>query len=65
MAHPLSVDDLAAQILKLVDAKQKHGASRAECFAAIWAVVGAGEPLPASRRAEESATTERTLVLLR
>lgn len=54
--HPdASVDDLAGQILKLVDSKQKNGASRAECFAAIWAVVGAGEPVPASATGQRKA----------
>ena len=31
---------------KLVDSEQKRGASRAECFAAIWAEAGGDEPIP-------------------
>jgi hypothetical protein len=54
--HPdPSVDRLAARLLQLVDSEQKRGASRAECFAAIWAEAGGGEPapvlLPQQRRA--------------
>ena len=54
--HPdPSVDRLAERLLQLVDSEQKRGASRAECFAAIWAEVGGGEPapvlLPEQRRA--------------
>jgi len=45
--HPdASVDRLAERLLELVDSEQKRGASRAECFAAIWAEAGGGEPLP-------------------
>jgi hypothetical protein len=50
-----SVDVLAERLLQLVDSEQKRGASRAECFAAIWAEAGGGEPapvlLPEQRRA--------------
>ena len=42
-----SVDKLAERLLQLVDSEQKRGASRAECFAAIWAEAGGGEPAPA------------------
>lgn len=54
--HPdPSVDRLAERLLQLVDSEQKRGASRAECFAAIWAEAGGGEPapvlLPQQRRA--------------
>lgn len=54
--HPdRTVDRLAARLLQLVDSEQKRGASRAECFAAIWAEAGGGEPapvlLPEQRRA--------------
>ena len=54
--HPdPSVDRLAERLLQLVDSEQKRGASRAECFAAIWAEAGGGEPapvlLPEQRRA--------------
>lgn len=46
--HPdPSVDNLAARLLKLVNSEQKRGASRAECFAAIWSEAGEGEPVPA------------------
>ena len=42
-----SVDQLAERLLRLVDSEQKRGASRAECFAAIWAEAAGGEPMPA------------------
>jgi hypothetical protein len=41
-----SVDRLAARLLQLVDSEQKRGASRAECFAAIWAETTDGEAAP-------------------
>ncbi len=41
-----SLDRLAERLLQLVDSKQKRGASRAECFAAIWAEAGEGEAAP-------------------
>jgi hypothetical protein len=41
-----SLDKLAEQLLHLVDSEQKRGASRAECFATIWAEAGGGEPAP-------------------
>lgn len=41
-----SLDTLAERLLHLVDSEQKRGASRAECFAAIWAEAGDGEPAP-------------------
>ncbi len=45
--HPdPSMDELAEQLLQLVDSEQKRGASRAECFSAIWAKATRGEPLP-------------------
>ena len=45
--HPdPSVDDLAARLLKLVNSEQKRGASRGECFAAIWSEAGGGESAP-------------------
>jgi radical SAM superfamily enzyme YgiQ (UPF0313 family) len=49
--HPdASIDNLAQRLLKLVNSEQKRGASRAECFAAIWSEAGAGDsaPMPAS-----------------
>lgn len=54
--HPeRTVDRLAARLLQLVDSEQKRGASWTECFAAIWAEAGGGEPapvlLPEQRRA--------------
>lgn len=46
--HPdPSVDELAERLLQLVDSEQKRGASRGECFAAIWAEAGVGGPAPA------------------
>jgi radical SAM superfamily enzyme YgiQ (UPF0313 family) len=46
--HPdPGVDELAERLLQLVDSLQKRGASRAECFAAIWAEAGAAGPPPA------------------
>jgi radical SAM superfamily enzyme YgiQ (UPF0313 family) len=46
--HPdPSVDKLAERLLKLVHSEQKRGASRAECFAAIWSEAGGGESAPA------------------
>jgi radical SAM superfamily enzyme YgiQ (UPF0313 family) len=45
--HPdPSVDKLAERLLKLVDSEQKRGATRAECFAGIWAEAAGGEPVP-------------------
>jgi hypothetical protein len=45
--HPdPSIDKLAERLLQLVDSEQKRGASRAECFAAIWAEGSGGEPAP-------------------
>lgn len=45
--HPdRTVDRLAARLLQLVDSEQKRGASRTECFAAIWAEAGGDEPAP-------------------
>jgi len=41
------IDTLAQRLLHLVDSEQKRGASRTECFAAIWADAGGGEPAPA------------------
>jgi radical SAM superfamily enzyme YgiQ (UPF0313 family) len=41
-----AVDQLAERVLKLVDAQQKRGASRAETFAAIWAEANPDEPCP-------------------
>ena len=41
------LDTLAQRLLHLVDSEQKRGASRNECFAAIWAEAGGGEPAPA------------------
>ena len=41
-----SLDQLAERLLHLVDSEQKRGASRAECFAAIWAEASGGEPAP-------------------
>ncbi|MGH9582935.1 MAG: CUAEP/CCAEP-tail radical SAM (seleno)protein [Bryobacteraceae bacterium] len=49
--HPdPSVDTLAERLLQLVDSEQKRGASRTECFAAIWAEAGGSEPVPALTR---------------
>lgn len=46
--HPdPSMDNLAERLLKLVDSEQKRGASRAECFSAIWAQACDGESAPA------------------
>jgi radical SAM superfamily enzyme YgiQ (UPF0313 family) len=46
--HPdPSMDELAERLLKLVDSEQGRGASRAECFAAIWAEAAGGESAPA------------------
>lgn len=46
--HPdPGLDHLAERLLKLVDSEQRRGASRAECFAAIWAEAAGGEPAPA------------------
>jgi radical SAM superfamily enzyme YgiQ (UPF0313 family) len=42
-----SMDQLAERLLKLVDSEQKRGASRAECFASIWAEAAGGESVPA------------------
>jgi hypothetical protein len=42
-----AVDELAAHLLRLVDAQQKAGASRAATFAAIWAAANPEEPCPA------------------
>jgi hypothetical protein len=45
--HPdPSLDNLAERLLQLVDTEQKRGASRAECFAAIWAEANEGAPAP-------------------
>lgn len=45
--HPdRSVDQLAERLLRLVHSEQTQGASRAECFAAIWEEAGGGEPAP-------------------
>ena len=41
-----SLDTLAERLLHLVDFEQKREASRAECFAAIWAEVSGGKPAP-------------------
>lgn len=41
-----SMDELAKRLLRLVHSEQTRGASRAECFAAIWAEAGRGEPAP-------------------
>ena len=41
-----SLDTLAEWLLHLVHSEQKRGASRAECFAGIWAEAGGGEPAP-------------------
>ena len=41
------LDTLAQRLLHLVDSEQKRGASRTECFAAIWAEAGGSEPAPA------------------
>ncbi|HXE12579.1 MAG TPA: CUAEP/CCAEP-tail radical SAM protein [Bryobacteraceae bacterium] len=41
-----SMDQLAARLLQLVHSEQRRGASRAECFAAIWAEAGGNEPTP-------------------
>jgi hypothetical protein len=41
-----SLDRLAERLLHLVDSEQKRGASRSECFAAIWAEACGGEPAP-------------------
>lgn len=46
--HPdPGVDELAERLLQLVDSEQKRGASRSECFAAIWAEADGGGPAPA------------------
>jgi hypothetical protein len=46
--HPdRSVDELAERLLRLVHSEQTRGASRTECFAAIWDEAGGGEPAPA------------------
>lgn len=46
--HPdPSVDQLATRLLRLVNSEQRRGASRAECFAAIWKEACDGEPVPA------------------
>jgi hypothetical protein len=42
-----SIDKLAERLLQLAHSEQTRGASRAECFAAIWAEAGGGEPIPA------------------
>lgn len=44
------MDDLAERLLRLVNSEQKRGASRAECFAAIWAAASGDEPAPAQQR---------------
>jgi len=45
--HPdPSLDNLAERLLQLVDTEQKRGASRPECFAAIWAEANEGAPAP-------------------
>jgi radical SAM superfamily enzyme YgiQ (UPF0313 family) len=45
--HPdPSMDQLASRLLQLVHSEQRRGASRAECFAAIWAEAGGGEAAP-------------------
>jgi radical SAM superfamily enzyme YgiQ (UPF0313 family) len=41
-----SLDELAERLLRLVDSEQKRGASRAECFTAIWAEASGGEAAP-------------------
>jgi hypothetical protein len=41
------LDSLSERLLQLVDAEQKRGASRPECFAAIWAEANGGAPPPA------------------
>ena len=41
------VDELARRLLRLVETKQKSGASRTETFAAIWADANPREPCPA------------------
>ncbi len=41
-----TVDQLAARLLQLVHSEQARGASRVECFAAIWKEAGGGEPVP-------------------
>jgi radical SAM superfamily enzyme YgiQ (UPF0313 family) len=54
--HPdPSVDKLAERLLQLVDSEQKRGASRAECFGAIWAEAGGDEPIPELGPARERA----------
>ena len=40
------VDELARRLLRLVETKQKSGASRTETFAAIWAEANPLEPCP-------------------
>ena len=46
--HPdPGMDRLAERLLHLVDSEQKRGASRAECFAAIWAEACEHTPAPA------------------
>jgi radical SAM superfamily enzyme YgiQ (UPF0313 family) len=52
--HPdPSMDELAAGLLSLVHCEERRGASRAECFAAIWEQTEAGPPdwYPVSRAA--------------
>ena len=45
--HPdPGMDRLAERLLHLVDSEQKRGASRAECFAAIWAEACKDAPAP-------------------
>lgn len=48
--HPdSSLDDLASNLLRLVDRKQRAGHSRTDIFAAVWQEAGAAHPGPAPR----------------
>lgn len=52
--HPeRGIDDLAERLLRLVHSEQTRGASRAECFAAIWREAFTDEPLPAMASGQE------------
>ncbi|HET8638491.1 MAG TPA: CUAEP/CCAEP-tail radical SAM protein, partial [Acidobacteriaceae bacterium] len=54
--HPEpAIDDLAERLLRLVHSEQTRGASRAECFAAIWREAFADEPLPPMASGQEPA----------
>ena len=49
------LDKLAERLLRLVDSEQKRGASREQCFTAIWAEAGEGTAPPAVRSEQRRA----------